>query len=472
MLGQNSCPEEKMSLPFQVEAHQVALSQDATSRETARFLCSALGFTVMLFAVCTLHPHASHASGEASLPSSHAFSPMLGIRPAAHAAIRPAGHVRSANARPAVRPLALSAGSRAVQLRAAASPVVEQALNFDGSKIVITDSWSPKMPMDLDDQKEHETKPDEGAENIGDYGKVLGEFPLKNVKVPQGFSPVAVEVAVGEDKFYAMLDTALSIVAVTPEKAAPWNAERQGTKQVMASSDAKSLEIIRVPSDIRLLGSNSEVALSGIDAMVSDFPQSRMDPDLPVDAMIGLPPLWDRFDVDIDLKAGVLRLYEIGEGTRHAEARNMAALQTSPLPGSNLPAIRVITKDGNAVLGLVDTGSTITIANNEAAEMLIPGFGLLSQFSGEVNIADSGLPLKMAPGVPLALGDKKGLTENKFSAAGEVTPKFIATGDVPALTQFAGQGRPAVLLGLDVLKGKRWLFTGGNMGTDRTLFVE
>jgi len=86
MFGQPSLADGKTSLPFQVETDQAALSVNAASQRTIRFLWTALGFAVLLLvglSASALQPQAPQTSSA----SWHAFSPLPGIRRAGHAGI-------------------------------------------------------------------------------------------------------------------------------------------------------------------------------------------------------------------------------------------------------------------------------------------------------------------------------------------------------------------------------------------------
>lgn len=65
MLGQ-ACPaNESSSAPLEVQTHQAAVSQDVASRQSTRFLWTALGFAVLALIVvsaCTTLPLAAHAT--------------------------------------------------------------------------------------------------------------------------------------------------------------------------------------------------------------------------------------------------------------------------------------------------------------------------------------------------------------------------------------------------------------------------
>lgn len=101
MIGHTSLPDE-----------EEALSQNAASHRSIRVLTTALGFAVLMLMgvlACALHPLPSHASEELSASWSHAFSPIVGIRPA--------GKSGSASAHP-MRPLqAVISGSRPASLQ-------------------------------------------------------------------------------------------------------------------------------------------------------------------------------------------------------------------------------------------------------------------------------------------------------------------------------------------------------------------
>lgn len=84
MLGQTSHPNEQCSLPLQVETDQAALSQDVGSRQSIRFLWTALGFAVLMLMACTEklgfggQRLASHGPAKPSRDAAaFAFSPTL-----------------------------------------------------------------------------------------------------------------------------------------------------------------------------------------------------------------------------------------------------------------------------------------------------------------------------------------------------------------------------------------------------------
>lgn len=99
MLGQIFLPDEKMSLPLQVELDQADLSENVASRRSTRLRWTGLGFSVLMLiglSVCALHSFAPNASAEAAPLVPEVASYML-----APGGMHPARHPEGAHAVPA-----------------------------------------------------------------------------------------------------------------------------------------------------------------------------------------------------------------------------------------------------------------------------------------------------------------------------------------------------------------------------------
>lgn len=129
MRGQSSPPDQKTSLPLQIQR-----VQDVAPCWSTRALWTGLGLAVFMLigvSACALYPPASHDSAEASTPSSHAFGPMPWLGPIGS---RPVGHPGSSRARPRVMLPAAPPRSNPAPFPVAKEPRVSTRIEMSAGK--------------------------------------------------------------------------------------------------------------------------------------------------------------------------------------------------------------------------------------------------------------------------------------------------------------------------------------------------
>ena len=119
-----------------------------------------------------------------------------------------------------------------------------------------------------------------------------------------------------------------------------------------------------------------------------------------------------------------------------------------------------------AALGVIDTGAGFSAITPSAAVALKARAG--KQAVTIVGVDGRPLQMPLTSEVTLPLGGKE-LPGGGWETAVSLKTTSAALGDLPALQIFAN-GKPAVLLGLDVLGKRRLVFAAGS-GPKRQLFI-
>lgn len=197
------------------------------------------------------------------------------------------------------------------------------------------------------------------------------------------------------------------------------------------------------------------------------------------------------FDVDFDFPAGRLRFWKAGTAAAAAERDGMVSISAAVINETGLIGIRMTTMDnpsGQPVLAFLDCGSTFSVMNWSAAELLgFPPRGD-DKYRGGVGVVAVGVdgrPIELPTwgGSQLTFcGDVEQTKGAKVEfkkppdswRAWDAVP--IAVGDIPVFSNILGDGKtpfsgPAALIGLDVLSQRRVILETG-AGRKRRVFVD
>lgn len=204
-----------------------------------------------------------------------------------------------------------------------------------------------------------------------------------------------------------------------------------------------------------------------VTAAVASFPEERIDKDWSLKGMLGYQAL-QNYDADVDFPRGKLRLWRPGEGAAVAKKAGLADVEAVVLPDFAILGVRVMQSAGGAAaaLGVVDTGAGFSAITPSAAAFLKVQAG--RQAVTVVGVDGRPLQMPLTSEVTLPLGGQA-LPTGGWETAVSLKTSSAALGELPALKIFAN-GKPAVLLGLDVLGTRRLVFAAGS-GPKRHLYV-
>jgi Aspartyl protease len=333
---------------------------------------------------------------------------------------------------------------------------------------------------------------------------LLIDLPMIRIQLP-GNNPnsinnyIATEVHVGDRTALFLIDTGLSLELITPHLKRQLDEDddedakhrRSSSKDVVQSyaaggrvPDSELLEL----RNVRVGDLPRALTLSNFHALVRDFPQEHLDPQHdPVDGMIGMETLL-QYDVEFDFGAQRLRFYRPGTAydavVRTKQPDQWLEIPAVVINDTGLLGIRVTTTASpQPVLGVVDCGATVSVANAKAAAI----WGLRPDdatprdrlFIQAVDV--EGRPLQ----IPTVRQRLTFVGDAQVDAQGRVvgfdTPPWsgwnpiqLGIGDLPALTDLLGDGvrrydGPAALLGLDLWGQKRqWILEGVSPMVDST----
>ncbi|KAL3810302.1 hypothetical protein ACHAXA_007026 [Cyclostephanos tholiformis] len=324
-----------------------------------------------------------------------------------------------------------------------------------------------------------------------------------------------------EEPVEFMLDTGLTLEMMTPRlgEKLGLKSRRTGISGITAGGVTSSNSDIVAWTGASLCGggggdggasggADAAFPLPELHAIVSDFPQEYIDPEHPIEGMLG-QELLSRYDLDLDFRANRLRLYRPGTAARGidlASRGGMVEIPSVEINETRLIGIRLTpaapdaaTGDGRRqpqqpVLAFLDCGSTFSVINTKAAAL----WGLPT--SSQDPVYTNG-PKMLAVGVDGKPMELPTITQS-FSFAGEArkdptTGRLlgfdpppaqwkpwkgvqIAVADLPVFPELLGDGitpyqGPAALLGLDVLSQRRVIFEAAAAGMEksrrRRLFV-
>lgn len=322
----------------------------------------------------------------------------------------------------------------------------------------------------------------------------LAELPMQKLRLPKGAfgrDYVVIQLKVqGKGPFDFMLDSGLTTELITPHLQKVLGIKGGDTSvtglAAGAGATGKLVELSGASLCCGSFASGNELQLPTLNAVVIDFPQEHLDPAHdPVEGMLGMEML-QLFDADFDFPKGILRLWS--PGTAVSISNSLIEIPAAVLNESGLIGIRLIgTKQAyeQPMVGILDCGSSCTIINWAAAELL----GLPRDekaYSGNPSIMGIGVD-----GQPQTMPTTKTqftFCGNAYSSQGKMAfspppsnwkpwdPITVAIGDLPAFAELLGDGKtpykgPAVLVGLDILSQRRVIFETGGNGKARRLFV-
>ena len=296
--------------------------------------------------------------------------------------------------------------------------------------------------------------------------KPICEVPLHRLKPIEGqlggqFASITAKL--GGKSVELMLDTGLSEGMVTPLLAKELKLQPVGSAEGATAGGGATVDLVQL-QDLTL---ECGELLAPVTAAVASFPEEKIDKNWSLKGMLGYQAL-QSYDADIDFPKGKLRLWRPGEGAAIAEKAGLADVEAVVLPDFAILGVRVMQPDGRAAaaLGVVDTGAGFSAITPSAAQLLKAQGG--QQAVTIVGVDGRPLQMPLSSEVTLPLGGKA-LPEGGWETAIRLKTSSAALGDLPALEIFAA-GKPAVLLGLDVLGRRRLVFTAGS-GPKRHLFI-
>ena len=286
-----------------------------------------------------------------------------------------------------------------------------------------------------------------------------------------------------------MLDTGLTVQIISPrlfksvlslEKNNKPPVEAEG---LAAGGPTKSQPLVEL-SGMSLCGQEQDLDLPTFQAIATTFAQENLDRKHPVQGMLGMEML-ELFDVDLDFPAGRVRLWAPGEAAEEAKRQGMVKIPMAVINESLLLATRITGKQATAkqsqgsndkpkqpFIGIIDSGSTFSAVNWEAAQLLgLPPEGALTYLKP---------PAIMAAGIdgrPLYIPTKRveftfcgdALENKQGELVGFVPPPpewkpwkpvLVGIGDLPMFDLLLGSSKrsfkgPAALIGMDVLSQRR-----------------
>lgn len=328
---------------------------------------------------------------------------------------------------------------------------------------------------------------------------LLADLPMTRLRLPAGGigrDYILVQLTIqGEGPYDFMIDSGLTTEMITPHLQQSLRIGVDGRNKPMvkglAAGGSTSSQLVQLEGAALCCGKFAkegarELPLPPLYAVVTDFPQEHLDPQHdPVEGMLGMEML-DLFDCEFDFDAKRFRLWAPGTGAQAAVKAGLVEIPSVVLNESGLLGIRVesVQQQKQPVLGVLDCGASFSALNWKAAEIL----GLptdRSAYRNEPAVATLGID-----GRPMQMPTK----EVAFTFAGESTktaegykfdappkswkpwaPVRVGIADLPIFTQLLGDGvnpykGPAVLIGLDVLSQRRFIFETGKTRA-RRMFV-
>ena len=319
---------------------------------------------------------------------------------------------------------------------------------------------------------------------------LLADLPMVRLRLPKaalGREYVALPLTIQGQTFDFMVDTGLTTEMITPHLVQTLGIN-SGNTRVNGLGAGGSTSNLLVPLEGAALccgdfpGEKRELPLPTLTAVVTDFPQEHIDPAHdPVEGMLGMEAL-SLFDLDLDFKAGRIRLWKPGTAQQAAMKAGLVEIPAVVINESGLYGIRVSSPNGSGqpILGFIDCGSTFSAVNWAAAKYLgLPGQDDKKAYAGAPAIQAIGID-----GRPMLLPTRNvqltfaGNAQKDSSGARLVfedppkswkpwDPVQLAVGDLPVFRDLLGDGTkpyegPASLIGLDILAQRRVILeTGG-----------
>ncbi|CAK9039633.1 unnamed protein product [Durusdinium trenchii] len=296
--------------------------------------------------------------------------------------------------------------------------------------------------------------------------KPICEVPLHRLKPVDGQVGgqfASISAVLGGESVELMLDTGLSEGMVTPSLAKKLKLQPIGSAEGATAGGDATVQLVQL-KDLTL---ECGELLEPVTAAVASFPEEKIDQKWSLNGMLGYQAL-QSYDADIDFPRGKLRLWRPGEGAAVAAQAGLANVEAVVLPDFAILGVRVMQPESRAAaaLGVIDTGAGFSAITPSAAVALKARAG--KQAVTIVGVDGRPLQMPLTSEVTLPLGGKE-LPGGGWETAVSLKTTSAALGDLPALQIFAN-GKPAVLLGLDVLGKRRLVFAAGS-GPKRQLFI-
>lgn len=315
------------------------------------------------------------------------------------------------------------------------------------------------------------------------HPKQLAELPMKRLKLPKGAAGndfVAIPVKIdGQGPFDFMLDTALTSEIITPQLQKTLGISDDNVMKVegLAAGGSKGEEKVVVLEGVSLSEEGQDIELPPLHAVVTDFPEEKIDPAHTVDGMLGIETL-ELFDIDFDFPEGVVRLWPAGTAASVAEEAGMISIPAAIVNDETyLLAIRItseesLRKQRQPFLGIVDIGASFSTCNWEAAKLLAELPRNKIAYIGSptvmaVGVDNKPIPMPMKDVTLTFLGgasqdeDGKVQFEQPPSSWNPWNKVKIGVGDLPVFSLALGDKDhpfegPAAVIGLDVLSQRKW----------------
>ncbi len=205
----------------------------------------------------------------------------------------------------------------------------------------------------------------------------LVDLHMKRLKLPQGalgreyiIIPFIIQ---NHGPFYFMVDSGLTTEMITPHLIKILGMQSGGsTVRGLGVGGAKKNPIVEL-KDYSLWKdeegkSDVKFPLPSLHAIVTDFPQEHIDPNYDVEGMIGME-LLELFDVDFDFPKERIRFWS----PQQSNKEGLIPIPAAVLNESGLEGIRVISptqKINQPMLGIIDSGSSFSVVNLAAADLL------------------------------------------------------------------------------------------------------
>ena len=326
----------------------------------------------------------------------------------------------------------------------------------------------------------------------------LVEVALDQLKLPRmavGKAPVAIPLQI-QDKgpFEFMLDTGLTAQIISPrlkdllefDTHDDAGSKTQGNikEGLAAGGSTGNIKLVNL-SGVKLHDKNQDLKLPTLQGVVTHFAQENMDRKHPVTGMLGMETM-QLFDVDLDFPAGKLRLWAPGTAVKEAKRLGLVEIPTVVVNESLLLGTRITgVKAGGGkqttnasvgskqpFIGIVDSGSTFSAVNWEAAKLLgLPSKNSLIYLKPPAIMAVGidGKPLYL-PTIKLELTFcGNGVVNDKGELLGFASPSaewkpwdpvLVGIGDLPIFELLLGNKKnpfrgPAGLIGMDILSQRR-----------------
>ena len=311
----------------------------------------------------------------------------------------------------------------------------------------------------------------------------LAELPMKRLKLPKGAAGndlVAMPIKIdGQGPFDFMLDTALTSETITPELQKTLGMSDDNAMKVegLAAGGSKGEEKLVMLEGVSLSEEGQGVELPPLHAIVTDFPEEKIDPAQKVDGMVGIETL-ELFYVDFDFPAGVVRLWPSGTAASVAEEAGMISVPAAIVNDETyLLAIRItseksLEKKLQPFLGIVDVGASFSTCSWEAAKLLAELPRNKIAYIGSptvmaVGVDNKPIPMPMKHVTLTFLGGAPQDEDSKVQFE-QPPPEWkpwnkvkVGVGDLPVCSLALGDKDhpfkgPAAIIGLDVLSQRKW----------------